>query len=49
MTTRGTSDFFADNYFDLLPRQSRTVHLRTSKSLDQVRKELEVITLADDY
>lgn len=49
MTTRGISDFFADNYFDLLPRQSRTVHLRTTKSLDQVRKELEVITLADTY
>ena len=49
LKTRGISDVFSDNYFDLLPGQSRTVHLRTTKPLARIRQELEVITLADTY
>jgi beta-mannosidase len=49
MKTKGIKDFFADNYFDLLPGQTRTIHVRSSKSLAQFQKELEIITLGDDY
>ncbi|MBO7139436.1 MAG: glycoside hydrolase family 2 protein [Prevotella sp.] len=49
LKTKGISDFFSDNYFDLLPGQSRTLHLRTNKPLEQIQQELETITLADTY
>lgn len=49
LKTCGISDFFSDNYFDLLPGQSRTIHVRSSKSLAQFKQELEVTTLGDDY
>ena len=49
LKTKGITDFFEDNYFDLLPEQSRTVILRTTKPLEQIRKELEITTLADTY
>ena len=49
LKTKGISDFFSDNYFDLLPGQSRTIHVRTSKPLQQFQQELEITTLADDY
>lgn len=49
MKTKGIKDFFADNYFDLLPGQTRTIHVRSSKPLAQFQKELEIITLGDDY
>lgn len=48
LKTCGISDFFSDNYFDLLPGQSRTIHVRTTKSLAQFQQELEVTTLGDD-
>ena len=49
LKTKGISDFFSDNYFDLLPRQTRTVHVRTTKPLEQFRQELEITSLGDDY
>ena len=49
LKTKGISDFFSDNYFDLLPSQSRTIHVRTSKPPQQFQQELEITTLADDY
>ena len=49
LKTCGISDFFSDNYFDLLPGQNRTIHVRTTKSLVQFQKELEVTTLGDEY
>ena len=49
LKTKGIRDFFADNYFDLLPGQSRTIHVRTTKSLTQFQQEFEVTTLGDDY
>ena len=49
LKTKGISDFFSDNYFDLLPGQSRTIHVRTSKPLQQFQQELEITTLGDDY
>ncbi len=49
LKTKGINDFFADNYFDLLPGQTRTIHVRTSKPRAQFLKELETTTLGDDY
>lgn len=49
LKTRGISDFFSDNYFDLLPGQNRTIRVRTTKSLAQFQQELEVTSLGDDY
>lgn len=46
---RGIDHFFSDNYFDLLPGQSRTIHVRTSKPLAQFKQELEITSLADTY
>lgn len=46
---RGIDYFFSDNYFDLLPGQSRTVHVSTDKSLEQFKQELEITSLADTY
>ena len=49
MSIKGIDNFFADNYFDLLPKSSRTIHVRSGKSLEQFKKELEVISLVDTY
>lgn len=49
MKTKGIKDVFADNYYDLLPGQTRTIHVRTSKSRTQFLRELEITTLGDDY
>lgn len=49
MSIKGIDNFFADNYFDLLPKTSRTIHVRSSKNLEQFKKELEVISLVDTY
>lgn len=49
LKTCGISDFFSDNYFDLLPGQSRTIHVRSTKTLAQFQQELEVTSLGDDY
>lgn len=46
---KGIKDFFTDNYFDLLPGEERTIRLRTTKSLQQVNRELEITTLGDLY
>ena len=46
MSIEGVDNFFADNYFDLLPGQSRTVHVRTSLSAEEFAKQLRVVHLA---
>ncbi len=38
---------FSDNFFDLLPGQSHRVSIETDKTLDQVRTELRIRTLAE--
>jgi beta-mannosidase len=38
---------FSDNFFDLLPGRSRTVLVRTDKTLGEVRAELTIRTLAE--
>ena len=46
MAIDGIDNFFADNYFDLRPGQSRTVHVRTSLSAEEFAKQLRVVHLA---
>lgn len=49
LSIKGIDNFFSDNYFDLLPKLSRTIHVRTDKDLATFKKELEVISLVDTY
>ena len=46
---RGIDNFFSDNYFDLLPGEERTITVRTTKSLSEFKKELEIVSLGDTY
>lgn len=46
MSIEGIDNFFADNYFDLRPGQSRKVHVRTSLSAEEFEKQLRVVHLA---
>ena len=46
MSIDGIDNFFADNYFDLRPGQSRTVHVRTSLSAEEFAKQLRIVHLA---
>ena len=39
----------SDNYFDLLPGEPVTVHLKTSASLDQVKSSLKIMSLVDAF
>jgi beta-mannosidase len=39
----------SDNYFDLLPKEAVTVTLKTSASLEQVQKELKLMSVTDAY
>ena len=45
----GIDNFFSDNYFDILPRESRTIHVTTSLPHDAFRQQLKTITLGDTY
>lgn len=49
MSIKGIDNFFSDNYFDMLPKASRTIHVRTDKDMETFKKELEVISLVDTY
>jgi beta-mannosidase len=41
--------FFSDNYFDLLPGESKTIHLKSSAKPGQIEKSLKIISLSDSY
>ena len=49
MSIKGIDNFFSDNYFDMLPWSSRTIHVRSAKDMDTFKRELEIISLADTY
>lgn len=49
MKIKGIDNFFSDNYFDMLPGTSRTIHVRTSKDFDTFSRELETVSLGDTY
>jgi len=40
--------FFSDNYFDLIPGESRTIHLKTD-ALSDVAKNISLLTIRDTY
>lgn len=48
LSIKGMEHFFSDNYFDILPGETVTVHLETSAEPDFDR-DLEITTLGDTY
>ncbi len=44
---KGLDNFWQDNYFDLLPGEQRTVHVRTTKDLATFKQELEVVSMGN--
>lgn len=46
MSIDGIENFFADNYFDLRPGTSRTVHVQTGLSAEEFAKQLRITHLA---
>lgn len=49
MSIDGIDNFFANNYFDLLPGQSVTVNVRTSLPQSDFEKQLKIVSLSDAY
>lgn len=49
MSIDGIENFFGNNYFDILPKESVTVHVRTSLSQPDFEKQLKVVSLRDAY
>lgn len=49
LSIKGIDNFFSDNYFDMLPHSSRTIHVRSAKDFATFKNELEIISLADTY
>jgi beta-mannosidase len=37
----------SDNYFDLLPKESATVNIKTAVPLEQLRRVLKIVSLTD--
>lgn len=46
MSVDGIDNFFEDNYFDMLPATTRTVHVSTPLSADEFAKQLQITHLA---
>lgn len=49
LTSGNETAVFEDNYFDLLPGETRTVHVKTSEAPDAFAKTLEVRSLIDAF
>lgn len=49
LSLEGIDNFFSDNYFDILPGESRTIHVATKLPEADFRSQLKVITLGDAY
>ncbi len=43
----GIDNFFSDNYFNVLPGKSRTIHVTTPLSESDFRKQLKVVSMGD--
>jgi beta-mannosidase len=39
----------SDNYFDLLPKESATVNIKTAAPLEQLRRVLKIVSLTDAF
>jgi len=49
LSLEGIDNFFSDNYFDILPGEKRTIHVRTALAPDDFRNQLKIQTLGDTY
>ena len=45
----GIDNFFSDNYFDLLPGEPVTIHVKSSLSKGSFDKQLQIISISDAY
>jgi beta-mannosidase len=44
-----TTNFFSDNFFDVLPNEERIVKVKTKLSPEEIKKRLKIKTLVDSY
>ena len=49
VSLKGSGTHFSDNFFDLLPGREKQITFDTEKSLDFVRKNIQIVTLWDSY
>lgn len=49
LSLEGIENFFSDNYFDILPGEKRTVHVRTAIDRDEMRRQLKILSLGDTF
>jgi beta-mannosidase len=49
VSCEGVEGMFSDNYFDLLPREARTVTFDTAREIPEFEKKLKVMSLVDAY
>ncbi len=47
MSLDGIDNFFSDNYFNILPGSSRTIHVTTELREDDFRRQLKVVSMGD--
>ncbi len=45
----GRQGSFSDNFFDLLPGETRTISFRTEQKISGFEESLKILTLADTY
>ena len=49
LSIEGIDNFFSDNYFDILPGEKRTIHVRTAIDRDKMRRQLKILSLGDTF
>ncbi|PIF03437.1 MAG: beta-mannosidase [Draconibacterium sp.] len=49
LRVKGAESFFSDNYFDVLPGESKTVHFDSDIDLEKLTKNIQVRTLEDAF
>jgi beta-mannosidase len=49
LDTPGHETDFSENYFDLLPGESKTIHFKTSLSETEIKRQLVIRTVSDSY
>lgn len=47
LSLEGIDNFFSDNYFNILPGKSRTIHVTTPLSEKDFRNQLKVVSMGD--
>lgn len=47
LSLEGIDNFFSDNYFNVMPGMSRTIHVTTPLSENDFRKQLKIISMGD--